>query len=159
MARWIRYSEQAPDSPGVYWFRGLNSRIEGLEVTFPVKVKKLEFVTRGDLQPILIPEIAFWEYKEYIMPECSWFTQPCAKTGSKYSFAPVFVKGISFARCPYCGKVPQLIYRPYYSGRYIYGTNPLAARRWALRCCAWGNSPTISDPFELERIRRKAFNL
>lgn len=148
--RWIDWRDDRPGERDKVWWRTKSETLED------------EYILLRSL-PILIdnkvvPPFSRWDGRKVVFPHCEWspslvLAQPYDKTHG------LWIEGLTFLPCPYCGSVPELVGHRLVGGGIIPCASPSTYNTWELKCCSWGSSPRGDDPRSLERERRNAFSM
>lgn len=150
---WIPYTERRPASEGVCQWRVPSKSLPGETLTFAAR-----FRSRGaGYDTVLSPEFDYWDgYLVQVPAGLEWREHDGTYRG--HGCDHITIEGLELSRCPYCGVVPRLFaVQTSSSGGVFVGGDPTRFNSWWMECCRWGRTPHLSDPREIERIRREAF--
>jgi len=107
----------------------------------------------------LSPNFDHWDgYRVRVPAGLQWRPVTCDR-GTPIHADLICVEGLEHSACIYCGESPKLngCQRSNQGGVFING-DPWHFNSWWLSCCQWGHTPHLSDPREIERIRREAID-
>jgi hypothetical protein len=152
---WRNYAESRPSEAGPYQWRLPSISLAGAFVIFHAHMRMRG---NGYSDPILSPSFDHWDgYTVHVPAGAQWREPNPAVKCARHETTGLAIEGLEFAACLYCGNVPMLegLQAPP-GGGVVCNANPQHMNRWRLKCCAWGSSPTLADPREIERIRRAA---
>lgn len=152
---WRDYASNKPIVAGVYEWRLPSLSLPDAFVIFHAHMR----MRGAGYSDVLSPSFDHWDGYRVIVPHgAQWREADVAVKCERHETTGLAIEGLEFAPCPYCGRVPQL--EGHQAGRYggfVCGPNPQHMNHWHLKCCAWGSTPALLDPREIERIRRAAF--
>lgn len=154
---WINYAETRPAKAGVYEWRLPSLALPGEFVIFHAHMR---LRGNGYSDPILSPSFDSWDGYRVSVPEgTQWREADPAVKCEWHQTTGLLLEGLTFAPCLYCDAEPRLDgYQAAQFGGVVGCPNPQNLNRWRLKCCAWGSTPTLLDPREIERIRRAAIS-
>ena len=142
---WIDFAKDRPEKGLVEW-RIPSVAIPGMVVIVAahMRVRGAGFVT------VLSPIFDYWDgYRVHVPRGLQW-----RKAGlhdiRTCDEKVIEIEGLDIAPCIYCGRVPSI---KTYDQR-----SPHQSGAWRFQCCDWGNTPSMKDPREIEKVRRAAFS-
>lgn len=155
MNDWITYKECRPETEGVYEWRVPSLTVPDMIVLVAAYMRK-----RGaGYVDVLSPVFDYWDgYRVHVPEGLQW--RPTREHGDVkwHAVKLIGVEGLEHADCIYCGKTPTLHALQRGSmGGVVVSDSPHRFNSWWLKCCGWGETPSLSDPREIERIRLEAF--
>lgn len=151
---WKDYSVEKPEE-GVYEWRVPSVAVPGIVVIVAAHMRK-----RGaGYQDVLSPVFDYWDgYRVLVPVGLQWRSTENDQSIKSYEQKLIAVEGLRHCECIYCGKEPTLDgSQRTRDGAFVVCAAPQHLNFWSLKCCAWGRTPSLSDPRELERIRKEAF--
>lgn len=154
---WTSYADAKPGREGDYEWRLPHASLEGLVLIVAAKMRE-----RGaGYSRAISPSFDYWDgYRLHVPSGLQWRPMPeGSKPLDQYETRIIGIDGVEFHECIYCGKTPTLkgVQRAIGGGVYV-GSDPHRLNSWWLQCCAWGATPHLDDPRELDRIRRAALS-
>lgn len=151
---WVRYEDQRPESEGIYAWRVPSVALSGALVTFHAWMR----VRGAGFKTVISPSFDHWDgYRVQVPSGTEWRPADDGAECKWHEVVRVGVEGLDFCVCPYCNKTPILDgYQRGASGGIVVSNDVHRFNHWWLNCCAWGKTPALSDPREIERIRRAA---
>lgn len=150
---WRDYAKEKPNA-GVCEWRVPSCVINGLFIIVAAHMR----LRNAGYGTVLSPHFDHWDGYNIILPDGMQWRHTSENLGIKsYEVVTIAVEGLELSPCIYCKKTPKLepIQRAY-GGGVIVANEPHKFNAWCFKCCAWGNTPTYSDPREIERVRRHA---
>lgn len=154
MNEWTSYQSSPPTEAGTYWWRLRSKVLQDMHLIFTAN---LRMRGNGYAPDILSPSFDHWDGYRVHVPKCEWKLAP-EISAKDHETGNLSVEGLEFLPCPYCGRVPELRAHQYCSGGgFVVCAEPQNYNLFEIRCCAWGNSPTLRDPRDIEKARREAF--
>lgn len=154
MNPWTPYSERRPTTTGVYEWRIPSKAVPGAILIVASHMRK-----RGaGYVDVLSPHFDYWDgYRVIIGAEVEWRETADHSDLKTYEDRVIAVEGLDISPCIYCGKTPTI--RASQIDRFGVSVSPFPwhMNSWSFHCCAWGSTPALGDPREIERIRREAF--
>ena len=150
---WVRFKDQRPTKAGLYEWRVPSSTAPGM-----VLIVAAEMRMRGaGGTDVLSPEFDYWDgYRVLVQCDVEW--RPTDFVPGKYQRTPAVlgIEGLELSRCSRCGTVPGITaHQVHPQGGVICNPAPWRLNSWKFVCCAWGETPTMNDPREIERLRRE----
>jgi len=151
---WVDYTKETPPE-GVYEWRMPSVSLAGEHIIVAAKMR-----WRGSgYDKCLSPNFDHWDgYRVRVPAGLQWRPVTCDR-GTPIHADLICVEGLEHSACIYCGESPKLngCQRSNQGGVFING-DPWHFNSWWLSCCQWGHTPHLSDPREIERIRREAID-
>lgn len=151
---WTKFSERRPSEAGVYEWRIPSRAVAGAVL---IVAAHMRYRSAG-YERALSPEFDYWDgYELHVRCPVEW--RETAEHGDlkTYQHRVISVEGLDPCECIYCGKRPKLeAHQRARDGGIVCGPDPWELNSWKFVCCAWGSTPSLSDPREIERIRRAA---
>ncbi|KNE28185.1 hypothetical protein AFM18_08460 [Achromobacter spanius] len=150
---WVRLKDQVPTEAGMYEWRVPSSTVPGMVLIVAAKMR----MRGAGGTDVLSPEFDYWDgYRVLVQCEVEW--RPTAFVPGKYQRTPAVlgIEGLEISPCSRCGKVPGITaHQVHPHGGVICNPVPWQLNSWKFVCCAWGETPTLNNPLEIERIRRE----
>jgi hypothetical protein len=155
--QWVTYAEQRPLQTGVYEWKMPSVAVEGMTVIVAAHMRK-----RGaGYKDTISPTFDYWDgYRVSVPAGLQWRETDGYSDIKDYDVRIIGIEGVAFNGCIYCGSRPLLkaVQQAKYGGGVIVCGAPQHYNSWWLECCQWGRTPHLSDPRELERVRRAAID-
>jgi hypothetical protein len=151
---WIDYNVERPTTEGVFEWRVPSIALPDAIVIVAAHMRK-----RGaGYKDVISPKFDYWDgYRVHVPKGLQWRDTVEHKGIKSFEQKLLGVEGVSHCDCIYCGKTPTLHAVQWSSGGgVVVGAAPQYLNSWWLECCAWGKTPHLSDPREIERVRRAA---
>lgn len=152
---WIDYTAAQPEAAGAYEWRVPSIAVPGAVIVLAAHMRN-----RGaGYRNVLSPAFDYWDgYRVHVPSGLQWRVASAANADIKhYERKLIEVEGLEHCECIYCGKRPTLhAVQSSPRGGVVIGGDPHRLNSWWLECCAWGKTPHLDDPREIERIRRAA---
>jgi hypothetical protein len=155
VSTWIDYATQRPETEGVFEWRVPSVAVPGVIVILAANMRK-----RGaGYVDTVSPVFDYWDgYRVHVPHGLQWRETIEHKAIKSYDQKLIGVEGLDHCECIYCGKKPTLhAVQAASGGGVVVSGSPQHLNSWWLNCCSWGKTPHLSDPREIERIRREAF--
>ncbi len=152
LREWKRYSTERPVAAGIYEWRLPSKAVPGAVLIVAASMRK-----RGaGFEAVLSPEFDYWDgYRVHVRCDVEWRTTDFVPARHQRTPAVLSIEGLDISPCSRCGKVPHIEAHQ----RDNFGTticpDPWNLNSWRFMCCAWGSTPSMADPREIERIRRE----
>jgi hypothetical protein len=151
---WIDYAAEKPGVRGAYEWRVPSTALPGEFVIVAAHMR----MRGAGYQDVLSPSFDRWDgYRVHVPSGLQWRRTTEHSAIESYKQKVIALEGLEHCGCIYCGKTPTLhaVLVPRSGGVVVCG-EPQYLNSWWLECCAWGKTPHLSDPREIERIRRAA---
>lgn len=151
---WVLYSERRPQQAGVYEWRIPSATLPGMVIVVAAHMRE-RGAGRGTA---LSPSFDYWDgYQLRVPAEIEWRETDRNISIREHEEKIVSVEGVDPCDCVYCGAKPEYeAHQRNSDGSFTVCAKPWHLNRWRFKCCAWGSTPTLSDPREIERVRRAA---
>ncbi|MDR6393484.1 hypothetical protein [Paraburkholderia phenoliruptrix] len=153
---WTDYATERPATEGVYEWRVPSIAVPGAVVILAAHMRK-----RGaGYKDVISPVFDYWDgYRVHVPLGLQWRSTESHSDLKSYDQRLLGVEGLDHCECIYCGKKPRLhAVQAGRDGGVIVSGSPQHLSSWWLNCCSWGKTPHLSDPREIERIRRAAID-
>jgi len=148
---WTRYSAERPTEAGIYEWRVPSKAVPGV-----VLIVASQMRMRGaGFETVLSPEFDYWDgYRVHVLCDVEW--RPATFVPAKNQRTPALlgIEGLQLSPCSHCGNTPRIEAMQRDSLGTTICPDPWKLNIWRLVCCSWGNTPWMTDPREIERIRR-----
>lgn len=153
MSEWTLYREKRPESAGVYEWRLLSAAVPELVLIVAAHMR-----WRGaGAKNVLSPVFDYWDgYRVSVPPFAEWRATTDHQGIKSHEQIVVAIEGLEPGACIYCGKRPEIKGFWKTSRGIVVCAEPWRWNSWRFRCCEWGNTPSRSDPRDLEVTRRAA---
>ncbi|MFY2645685.1 hypothetical protein ACOTDF_29300 [Achromobacter insuavis] len=152
---WIRFKDQQPTKAGLYEWRVPSNTAPGQDMVLIVAAQMRMRGAGGT--NVLSPEFDYWDgYRVLVQCDVEW--RPTDFVPGKYQRTPAVlgIEGLELSHCSRCGKVPGITaHQVHPQGGVVCNPVPWRLNSWKFVCCAWGETPTMNDPREIERLRRE----
>lgn len=151
---WTLYSESRPKAAGVYEWRIASKAVSGAVLIVAAHMRRRG--AGGEF--VLSPVFDYWDGYRVIVPGgIQWRATELHADMRSCDQKVIEVEGLSPCECIYCGRRPTYsAHHRHRDGGIFCSGNPWDLNSWQFLCCAWGNTPHMKDPREIEAIRRKA---
>jgi len=150
---WTRYIDERPKEAGLYEWRVPSSAVPGMVLIVAAAMR----MRGAGFETVLSPEFDYWNgYSVLVQCDVEW--RETEFVPQKYQSTPAVlaIEGLDLSPCSHCGKVPRIKARHASSmGGIVLNPSPWNLNTWRFSCCAWGETPSMYDPREIERIRRE----
>lgn len=157
MSDWKNYLDEPPTIPGVYEWRVSSISTPGIILIVSAHLR----VRWAGHQEVLSPSFDYWDGYRITVPKgLQWriYERNGRIPISSHERKILSIEGLTISKCPYCEKVPAIKGNEVsYYGGMVVNPNPQHLNSWNFECCSWSRTPYFSDPREIEKIRRKAF--
>lgn len=150
---WTRYADERPAVAGLYEWRMASKALPDgvLIVVAEMRVRGAGFKT------VLSPEFDHWDGNRVLVPaDLEWRQTNISLNPWQRTPLVLGVEGLDVAACSHCGNAPSIeAHQLPASGGIVVNPYPWELTHWRFVCCAWGRTPQMRDPREIERIRRQ----
>lgn len=153
-AGWTLYSEKRPQGEGVYEWRIPSRAVPGMIMIVAAHMRE-----RGaGYTRAVSPSFDYWDgYVLHVPKEIEWRNTKSHSEVKEHETKIVSIEGLDPCGCIYCGQKPTFeAYQSHRYGGFTIGPKPWDLNSWRFKCCEWGRTPELSDPREIDRIRRAA---
>jgi hypothetical protein len=153
---WTDYATEQPATEGVYEWRVPSIAVPGAIVILAAHMRQ-----RGaGYRDVISPVFDYWDgYRVHVPNGLQWRPTDAHGEIKKHEQRLIGVEGLEHCDCIYCGEKPSLhAVQGGRDGGVMVGGSPERLNSWWLQCCPWGKTPHLSDPREIERIRRAAIS-
>lgn len=152
---WIDYAVEKPSVKGPYEWRVPSASLPG---EFVIVAAHMRVRGAGYEDDVLSPSFDYWDgYRVHVPKGIKWRETTEYKSIKSYERPVIGLEGLEHCECIYCRKKPRLRAAQTPSGGgIVVNPDPQHLNSWWLECCAWGRTPHLSDPREIERIRKNA---
>jgi len=154
MSEWVNYADKRPETAGVYEWRVPSKALPGEVVIVAAHMRK-----RGaGYHDVLSPVFDYWDgYRVHVPEGLQWRETSENKLIKSYEQKLLGIEGLTHCACIYCGKTPTLhAVQGGRDGGVVISGAPHHLNIWWLECCQWGKTPHLSNPRDIEEVRRKA---
>lgn len=149
---WVRYSENKPTEAGLYEWRIHSKTASGLIMIVLATIR----LRGAGFKNALSPEFDYWDgHQVHVKSNVEWRPTDIVLLKNQRTPLVLSFEGLDISPCSYCGKVPQIEAHQRDNFGVTFNPYPWFFNSWRFVCCEWGTTPRMSDPRDIERIRRE----
>lgn len=153
---WVRFNDAHPTEEGFYEWRVPSKALPGVVLIVAAKMR----MRGAGFEYVLSPEFDYWDgYRVHVQCDVEWRNLSVKLKENQSSIVVLSIEGLEVSECSHCGQIPTIeaVDVSRYGG-VAFSPNPWNLNTWRFTCCNWGSTPRMSDPREIERIRRLTRN-
>lgn len=149
---WIRYKDEQPQEPGLYEWRVPSKSVPGMVLIVAANMR----MRGAGFETVLSPEFDYWDgYRVLVQCDVQWRETLFMPQTYENTPAVLSIEGLDISPCSHCRKKPRIkAHQTSNMGGIVLNPCPWNLNTWRFSCCAWGETPRMDDPREIERIRR-----